>query len=87
VWIELDEDGVPLGTWSWDDDQEMWIFDDGNVPLGALAPVAAVATGFMPQTGLEGFGARFGILFALAFVIAIAAVVMIKRESLKVNKK
>ena len=38
-WIELDENGVPLGRWGWDPDEEMWIFDD-DVPRGSL-----------PQTG------------------------------------
>ena len=33
MWIELDEDGVPLGAWYWDEDEEMWIFDD-EIPLG-----------------------------------------------------
>jgi len=83
MWIELDEDGVPLGTWHWDEDEEMWIFDD-NVPRGALAPATPA---FMPQTGLEGLVARFGALFALAFAVAIAAFVMIKREAVRVNKK
>ena len=39
-WIELDEDGVPLGRWDWDEEEEMWIFDP-FVPLGG-----------MPQTGV-----------------------------------
>ena len=32
-YMEFDEDGVPLGAWTWDDDEEMWIFDD-MIPLG-----------------------------------------------------
>jgi hypothetical protein len=31
--IEFDDEGVPLGEWRWDDDEEMWIFDD-DIPLG-----------------------------------------------------
>jgi hypothetical protein len=31
--IEFDEDGVPLGMWTWDPEEEMWIFDE-DVPLG-----------------------------------------------------
>ena len=26
-WIELDEFGVPLGEWIWDDTEEVWIFE------------------------------------------------------------
>ena len=39
TWLELDDLGVPLGEWHWDDDEEMWIFD----PFPPL--------GDMPQTG------------------------------------
>ena len=39
-WIEFDDDGVPLGRWEWDEDEEMWIFDPFP-PLGE-----------MPQTGV-----------------------------------
>jgi hypothetical protein len=37
--LEIDEDGVPLGTWEYDDDEGAWIFDE-SVPLALL-----------PQTG------------------------------------
>jgi len=33
-WIELDADGTPLATWTWD--EEAWIFED--IPLGDLPP-------------------------------------------------
>jgi uncharacterized repeat protein (TIGR01451 family) len=32
-YLELDEDGTPLGTWRWDDDEGEWIFDD-EIPFG-----------------------------------------------------
>lgn len=38
--IELDDQGVPLGEWTYDEDSETWIFDE-YVPLGGL-----------PQTGI-----------------------------------
>ena len=38
--IELDDDGIPLGTWHWCPDEEVWLFDE-MLPLGDL-----------PQTGL-----------------------------------
>ena len=36
--IEIGPDGVPLGEWTWDDDENMWIFD-------AYTPLA-----YLPQT-------------------------------------
>jgi hypothetical protein len=39
VYIEIDDDGTPLGEWHWDEPTEMWIFD-AYPPLGNL-----------PQTG------------------------------------
>ena len=35
-WVELDADGTPIGTWTWDDEEEEWIYED--IPLGALPP-------------------------------------------------
>jgi hypothetical protein len=40
IYIELDENGVPLGEWHWDDDAQEWIFDEYPPPLANL-----------PQTG------------------------------------
>ena len=40
-WLELDEDGVPLGRWGWDDDLEEWVFEE-FIPLAD-----------MPQTGYK----------------------------------
>ena len=34
-WLELNEDGVPLGAWTWDEELEEWIFEE-DVPLGYL---------------------------------------------------
>ena len=42
IYVELDQDGAPLGEWHWDDDSEQWIFDE-YPPLGKL-----------PQTGDAG---------------------------------
>jgi MYXO-CTERM domain-containing protein len=36
-YIELDEDGVPLGEWHWNDDTETWEFDE-YPPLGKPNP-------------------------------------------------
>jgi len=57
MWVEFDENGVPLGAWSWDDEEEMWIFDEMNVPLGVFAAPVAL----MPQTGLTNNTPLFAI--------------------------
>jgi len=31
----FDDDGTPLGMWTWDEENEEWIFEE-YVPLGAL---------------------------------------------------
>ena len=41
-WIELDEDGVPLGKWVWDPETETWVFEPFSPPLSLAA---------FPQTG------------------------------------
>jgi len=78
MWIEFDEMGVPLGTWVWDDEEEIWIFDDTNIPLGALAPaITALPAAMMPQTGRNsiipllaaGFGVSTLILLLAVFAI------------------
>ena len=51
-YIEIDEEGVPLGEWHWEDEPEMWIFDE-YPPLGSL-----------PQTG--GYSPEMNQLLLLA---------------------
>ena len=41
IFIEFDDDDVPLGAWSWDNDE--WVFEDFDVPLGGWEE--------LPQTG------------------------------------
>ena len=55
TFTEIDENGVPLGTWTWDDELEMWIFDP-FVPLGGL----------LPKTGGSADAAIFLILATLS---------------------
>jgi uncharacterized repeat protein (TIGR01451 family) len=43
VYIELDENGVPLGEWRWDEPTEEWVFEEYPPPLANL-----------PQTGFRG---------------------------------
>jgi len=56
-WLELDDLGVPLGHWTWDEDEFMWLFDP-EVPLAALTPTA------MPLTGV-GVANNTALLIAL----------------------
>jgi hypothetical protein len=52
-YIEFDEDGVPLGRWDWDDEEEMWLYDEFP-PLGGL-----------PQTGEAGIPLFIVLLIGL----------------------
>jgi hypothetical protein len=45
--LEIDEDGVPLGIWEYDDDEGAWIFDEA-VPF-ALLPQTG---GIIPSAGV-----------------------------------
>jgi len=51
TFIEFDEYGVPLGSWIWDHDEEMWFFDE-FVPLSRL-----------PQTGVESSLSFYLLMF------------------------
>ena len=37
-WLEIDENGVPLGRWEWDPEPEEWVFMDWDIPLGPAMP-------------------------------------------------
>jgi hypothetical protein len=53
TWIELGEDGLPLGEWHWDEPTEQWVFDEYPPPLANLPQTGAPgATGFAPVLGL-----------------------------------
>ena len=65
-WIELDEDGVPLGRWSYDPDEDMWLFD----PFPPLA-------GALPQTGI---GAQAHMLLMLGLYLTGVGVIVKSRE-------
>ena len=53
-WIELDDAGVPLGRWEWDDPATTWIFDE-DTPLAGLP----VTGGDMPTSLLLLAGISF----------------------------
>jgi hypothetical protein len=57
--LELDENGVPLGTWEWNPDTDEWEFDDIPPPLApqeadpSTQPASQVPQTYdgMPKTG------------------------------------
>ena len=86
TWIEFDDMGVPLGTWSWDNDNDMWIFDDMNVPLIAFgAGGGYVSFAAMPQTGLAGNLSQLIIGLLGSIALAIGAVFVLRKVKMQEN--
>ncbi|HCC34532.1 MAG TPA: hypothetical protein DEQ02_02385 [Ruminococcaceae bacterium] len=52
-WIELDEDGVPLGRWTWDPARGVWIFDEFP-PLGNLPQSGSESASVVPVVSAVG---------------------------------
>ena len=52
TFIEYDEEGVPLGVWHWDNDEEQWIFDEFAPPLGEFDSAEGTPEN-LPQTGKQ----------------------------------
>jgi len=65
----IDEDGVPLGEWTWNEYEETWELDEDNVPLGVVN---------IPQTGLSGN--LMSWMFLVASLMVIAALMTRKRD-------
>jgi hypothetical protein len=70
-YVEIDEDGVPLGVWRWDPEEETWIFEEmpplGDLPAtgmligeedGRGGPPSAIALALMLMLMLLGAGLR-----------------------------
>jgi len=72
-YIELDDNGTPQGTWTWDNDDEVWIFDP-NVPQG---PITA---GILPQTGLSTHATIIAALFNIVVGAGLGTLIIIKRK-------
>ena len=70
-YIEFDEDGTPLGEWHWDDDEDMWLFDE-------YPPLAD-----FPATGLTTVPLYFTFLFGL---ILISFGISIRRKNAYIPK-
>ncbi|MDR0858726.1 MAG: LPXTG cell wall anchor domain-containing protein, partial [Oscillospiraceae bacterium] len=85
-WIEFDEDGVPLGEWKWNEEEELWEFEE-IIPLAEfepepdfefeeevpLAPTEPEAPPPPPKTGDSAVPFVFGGLLLTAALAAGAA--------------
>ena len=67
-WIEIDDEGVPLGYWNWDPEEEIWIFDPA-VPLA-----------MMPFTGIADNSSYLWVMLALSILTAVGTIGLIKRQ-------
>ena len=67
--FEIDENGTPLGTWTWDEEEEIWIFDE-IPPLAAATPPPTGGLGSPPRTEDEIMGYWISGMLAL-YVIAV----------------
>ncbi|MCL2364333.1 MAG: SHIRT domain-containing protein [Defluviitaleaceae bacterium] len=62
-YIEVDQNGTPLGQWTWDDTTASWVFHETN----------PIAVGFMPQTGVDNNRAIFNILmYSTTLIVGVA---------------
>ena len=69
--IELDENGTPIGVWKWDDDTEMWVFEEDVPTSGWTNPISKEN----PKTGDDSNMSLYNKLFASGGVVAIIALV------------
>ena len=67
VYIELDENGVPLGEWNWDEELQEWVFDEYPTPLAGLALDA------VPQTSDSHSQTTTALLVLGVACLAVAA--------------
>ena len=58
-WLELDEDGVPLGRWDWDEDLGEWVFEEFPPPLAG-----------MPKTIMNGYLPAYAAMLAITLMCA-----------------
>jgi len=80
IFIEIGDDGVPLGYWAWNEEEELWIFEDTAVPLGEMADMSGKAgLVTIPQTGVAG-NSILWLLVAISFMAVVAFAVKKKRE-------
>jgi len=73
--IELDENGVPLGRWGWDSDEESWIFDE-------LVPLAD-----MPATGVSMKNELLLISLGFALIMSNLLIALIRNRRTRFAKR
>jgi uncharacterized repeat protein (TIGR02543 family) len=78
--IELGEDGVPLGEWHWDEPTQVWVFEEYPPPL---------ANDTLPQTGGTRPGGfdLYGFLLLAFMLAAIGAGVLLCKDSITGTRK
>ena len=67
-YTELDENGVPLGTWTWDEELEEWIFE-AAVPLAGLVPATGDRADYLTP-----------MLIAAASILGLGLIAIIKQR-------
>ena len=71
-YVEFDEDGTPLGRWTWDPDEGEWVFEEIPPPLALL-----------PYTGVAGNTGAFLALTLLAILALLLVIVRVKQVKSK----
>ena len=69
VFIEFDGFGTPLGEWSWDDFDEIWVFEEYPPPLSML-----------PATGDSGAMALWAFALCMSLLGSVLLCLMFKKE-------
>ena len=77
-YFELDDDNIPMGQWTWDNDNGEWIFTviDRPTPIGQ-----------MPQTGNDSLVYWVGSAIALMLTGGFASLIFIKANKNKTRVK
>jgi hypothetical protein len=78
AYVEIGEDGTPLGEWRYDDDLGEWIFDEYPPPLGNLPRTGAVLAGVLAETGAP---ARPFLIFLCALLATLGFASFTARRS------
>ncbi|MCL2365343.1 MAG: hypothetical protein FWC71_11870 [Defluviitaleaceae bacterium] len=76
AWLEIDDDGTPMGQWTWNANEEIWIFEQ-------FVPNAALLVGIMPQTGIESRAIMFGQLIGVGTTGLLGIMILLSRKKKK----
>ena len=85
----FDEDGIPLGGWTWDDDLGEWVFDEDLIPLGSfpgmpvIEPVVVEPVDNIPEFPATGDGNSITLYtMSMVYVLGLfmAVYMLIKRQ-------